>query len=195
MPTLSLDRLGKQRLELVAMVQRQRDKWPWADKRRKFNPSKTRYDDLKAALLDSKLGFTTTSPSAVVGSADDGAADADEAHEGAHPTRCVHAPALSPLLTAANDHACDANPGCSLSIGAERPPVVRFCTHSFCLACFADSLLRPCNASAEPFECSSKTGAQIQATSLPQSQLRSWTSMLSILLVVALTNGVQVPAS
>jgi hypothetical protein len=40
------------RIELVGMVQRQHDKWPWTDKRRKFNP---RYDDVKAALLDRKL--------------------------------------------------------------------------------------------------------------------------------------------
>jgi hypothetical protein len=63
----TLNRLGKQRIELVAMVQRQRDKWPWTDKQRKFNPSKTRYNDLKAALLNLKLGFTTTNPSMIIG--------------------------------------------------------------------------------------------------------------------------------
>jgi hypothetical protein len=40
------------------MVQRQRDKWPWTDRRRKFNPSKTRIDVLRSALLDASLGFT-----------------------------------------------------------------------------------------------------------------------------------------
>ena len=55
--------------------------------------------------------------------------------------------------------------------------------------------LRPHNTSAEPFECSSKTGTQIRATSLPRTQLRSWTSMLSMPLVAALTNPVQVPNS
>ena len=101
------------------MVQQQRDKWPWTDKRRKFNPSKTRYDDLKAALLNPKLGFTTASPSTIV---DDGTADADE---GVEPARHVHPPALGPLATAAGDHACNINPGCPLSIGAEYPPVVQ----------------------------------------------------------------------
>jgi hypothetical protein len=51
------------------------DKWPWTDKCHKLNPSKTRLDDLKAALLNPKFGFTTTSPSAIV---DDGTADADK---------------------------------------------------------------------------------------------------------------------
>jgi hypothetical protein len=159
----SLDRLGKQRLELVAMVERQRDKWPWTDKRHKFSRSKTRYDDLKAALLEPKHGFSITSPSAIVGSVDSHAADADEAHEGAWPASCVRSPAPRPLPTAAGDRASDSDPasGCPLSIGAKRAPVVRPCTHNSCLSRLADALLPPRNANARPFECSSKTGAQI----------------------------------
>jgi hypothetical protein len=50
--------LNKTRLQLVAMVQRQRDKWPWTDHIRKFNPSKTRTDILRSALLNPSFGFT-----------------------------------------------------------------------------------------------------------------------------------------
>jgi hypothetical protein len=52
----------------------------------------------------------------VVGSADNGAVDADEAHEGACPARRVHSPAPSPLPTAAGDCACNASP-------VHRPPL------------------------------------------------------------------------
>jgi hypothetical protein len=81
--TLPSHRLNKQRPELVAMVQRQRDRWPWTDKRRKFNPSKTRYDDLKAALLDPNFGFTTSGPS----TASNADGDATDGVEGTQPAR------------------------------------------------------------------------------------------------------------
>ena len=97
----ALYRLDKRRIDLVAMVQRQRDKWSWTDKRRKFVPSKTRYDDLMAVLLDPKLGFTTTSPSlsSIDGRADDGVAAAATAE----PVRL--STAQGPLPTATGDHA------------------------------------------------------------------------------------------
>ncbi|KAI0245421.1 hypothetical protein BJV78DRAFT_1263509 [Lactifluus subvellereus] len=117
--TASSDRLGKRRPELAVMVERQRDKWPWTDKRRRFNPSKTRYGGLKAALLDPEFGFTTPSPSAIVSSVDDtadgGAVDADE---GTPPARCVHSTPTGPTAnppTAASDHDRDVDPGCSHS--------------------------------------------------------------------------------
>ena len=50
--------LNKTRLQLVAMVQRQRDKWPWTDNIRKFNPSRTRTDVLRNTLLNPSFGFT-----------------------------------------------------------------------------------------------------------------------------------------
>jgi hypothetical protein len=41
------------------MVQRQRDKWPWKEPKRRFNPSKTKLSVLTDALLNASFGFTT----------------------------------------------------------------------------------------------------------------------------------------
>jgi hypothetical protein len=51
------------------MVQRQRDKWPWDDPKRKFNPSKTRIEELRAVLLNPSFGFTLPNEPAASGGA------------------------------------------------------------------------------------------------------------------------------
>jgi hypothetical protein len=67
-------RLHTRRPDLVSMVERQREKWPWTHGKRKFNASKTRADVLKEALLDPAFGFTTMAspPSMGVGNAENG---------------------------------------------------------------------------------------------------------------------------
>jgi hypothetical protein len=92
-----------------------------------FNPSKTRYNDLKAALLNPKFGFTTTSPlaSTIVGGVDDSAADVDEgmqpqAASGIYPM--ARGPTVDPLTTA-GDHNSNVDLGCSHG-GAEPAAVV-----------------------------------------------------------------------
>lgn len=49
---------NKTRSELVVMVQRQQENWPWKDSGQKFSPSKTRIDVLRSALLNPSFGFT-----------------------------------------------------------------------------------------------------------------------------------------
>ena len=111
------------------MVQRQRDRWPFHDKKRKFNPSKTRFKELRAALLDPKLGFTTPGrslpESMVIGSADDSTTGVVD--KGAE--------ALGPLPTAVSDHAFDTDPKHPVGSDAEHPPMVCSCTHGFGIVC------------------------------------------------------------
>ncbi|KAF8481679.1 hypothetical protein DFH94DRAFT_844082, partial [Russula ochroleuca] len=58
-PYTELDLFNKTRPQLVAMVQRQRDKWPWKEPKWRFNPSKTKLGVLTDALLNASFGFTT----------------------------------------------------------------------------------------------------------------------------------------
>jgi hypothetical protein len=67
MDPLASHSLNKTRSQLVAMVQRQRDKWP-KDPKRKFNASKTRHAVLKATLLNASFGFTLPNEPTATGS-------------------------------------------------------------------------------------------------------------------------------
>jgi hypothetical protein len=47
------------RVQLVGLVELQREKWPWTDHDRKFIASKTKVSTLREALLEPSYGFTT----------------------------------------------------------------------------------------------------------------------------------------
>ena len=87
---------------------------PCMDKRRKLNPSKPRYNDLKAALLNLNH---THNPSAIVDSVDDGAADAGEGDLPARRVSLLRLQHPGPLPTAGGDRVCNVNPCSPLALG------------------------------------------------------------------------------